>query len=105
MQLCIRTLGGGIIMKVQVSKTVKDLYQESHKNYQYALESLLNSLDPATYVKALQDVKKMDSVTDMVEIEIPDSTVNMLKDLLDVEEVKNEIIGVLLWVAVLLPEI
>lgn len=92
-------------MKVSISKAIKDLYQESHKNYEYALESLMNSLDPATYVKAIKDIKRIDSISkERVEVEIPDSAVNMLKGLLDENEVKTETVELLLWVAVLMPE-
>ena len=92
-------------MKVSISKVLKDLYQESHKNYEYALESLMNSLDPATYAKAIKDIKSIESVSEeKVEIEILDSAVNMLKGALDENEVKSETVELLLWVAVLMPE-
>lgn len=92
-------------MKVMISKTVRDLYQESHKNYEYALESIMNGLDPETYIKAIKDIKKLESVGEKVEVNISDSATEMLKELLSVNEIESNTMELLLWVAVLFPEI
>lgn len=92
-------------MKVEISKVVRDLYQENNKNYEYAIESLLNSLDPNSYESAITDIKKIESGSEKVEIDISDTTVKTIQAALNIENIKMETIELLLWVAVLFPEI
>lgn len=92
-------------MKVLVSKVIKELYQKNHKNYEYALESVINGFDPECYESAIKDVVEIKVNSEKVEVEVPDSAIHSIKELLGIDEVKTETIELLLWVAVLFPEI
>lgn len=92
-------------MKVLISKSIIELYQDNHKSIDYALECLINGLDPSCYEKAIKDVKGIMVNSDKEEIEISDTTIELIKDLLNEKDVKMETIELFIWVAVLFPEI
>lgn len=91
-------------LKIAVSNVLKGLYESSHKNYEYALDYVINSLDPDCYKKAIDDIAELKIKSERVEIEIPETIVDSVKQLMD-DDVSAETIELLLWVAVLFPEI
>lgn len=90
-------------MNYQISKVLYNLYDEKVKNINYSLQQLLDSLDRGTSSEALSKISSKNS-EETVNIMIDE--VNLKKiNLFWKKEINNEIIEILLWIAVMFPEV
>ena len=92
-------------MKIKVYKDIYNLYIKSHKNFDYAIDGILNSFDPECYEDALANILELKLNCERVELEISENIVRKIREALNLDKVKDELIEVLVWVAVLFPEI
>lgn len=92
-------------METRISKELQKIYKDSHKNYDMALMRLLDSLDPEVFQRAFDIIKPISLKGEMVTIKIGDSVTEQIKDAFECEEVSENLINLLLWIAVLFPEI
>lgn len=92
-------------MKVLVSKVIWDAYHENGKNIDYSVQSMIGGLDPNSCVETINGIIELKIQGEKVEVELSDGIVKEIKELLQVSELRNEVIEALLWTAVLFPEI
>lgn len=92
-------------METRISKELQKIYKDSNKNYDMALMRLLDSLDPEVFQRAFDIIKPISLKGEMVTIKIGDSVTKQIKDAFECEEVNENLINLLLWIAVLFPEI
>ena len=92
-------------METKVSKELQKIYKESHKNFDMAIMTLLDSFDQEVFLKAFDIINPISLKGDTVTIEIGDSAVKQIKDAFELKEVSDDLISLLLWTAVLFPEI
>ena len=92
-------------MEVKVSVSLQQIYKESRKNYDMALMTLLDSFDQKTFKKAIDIINPISLKGKVTTVKIGESAVNQIKDTFECEDVSAELINLLLWVAVLFPEI
>lgn len=93
------------LMKIMVSKRIIELYKETNKNLDYALNSIVNSFDPECYEKAMRDVAEIRFNSEKVPVDVSESVMQIIKDSFCEDSITNGLIEVLLWIAVLFPEI
>lgn len=91
-------------MKYSISNKLVNVYKNSHKNYDYALLSILGYFDSQCLDDALEIVRCINLDGDKTEIEIGDSALSEIRNYIPEKFVKAEVIELLLWVAVLFPE-
>ncbi len=72
-----------------------------------ALMTLLDSFDPNVYQKVFASILPIAPKADEEKksIKIGDSATSQIKEAFDKQEINDELINTLLWIAVLLPEI
>ena len=90
-------------MKVLISEGLRNAFLSSHKNHNYSLSFLLNSIDLETCPKCMKLIKAFDLSGNRVEVEIDDSNVKVIQSVFGNTE--NALIEQLLWVSILLPEV
>ncbi len=94
-------------MEIKIPSFLYDLYKENHKNLDMALMTLLNSFDPKIYQKALRSILPIAAKEneDRKSVKIGATAISQIKDAFDNQEINEELINTLLWIAVLFPEI
>ncbi len=92
-------------MKVKVSKSIDEIYKECHRNYDYAIESIINGFDPKSCEKAMAAVQGIRTIGDSVEVEISDDIITSIKEMMNRKDVSEDIIELLLWMGAVFPEI
>ena len=90
-------------MKVLISAALQRAFQENHKNLNYSLSFLLNSMDLDTCSECLKLVEEFRLAGDRVEVVIDEDNVKNIKSIFEITE--NSLIEQLLWVSILFPEI
>ena len=98
-------LKGFKYMEKKVSKELHKIYKKSHKNFDMAIMTLLDSFDQEVFLEAFSIINPISLKGDLVTISIGDSTVEQIKDAFKCKEISDNLIGLLLWTAVLFPEI
>lgn len=94
-----------IQMEVRISAELQQIYIKNHKNYDMALMTLLDSLDQEAYKKAFEIINPISLKGDVITIKIGGSALNQIKETFECEEVNNDFANLLLWIAVLFPEV
>ena len=92
-------------MKVLISEVINDLYKHNNKNYEYLLETIINSFDPKCSNIAIKEVNGVLFNSPKTVIEISESMIDSIKNMMNLEEVKMETVELLLWIAIFFPEI
>lgn len=92
-------------MVVKVSANLLNIYKENRRNYDMALMTLLDSFDNATFQRAFSEIDTFTLLGQKTEITIGASATEQIKQAFQCEEISEELINELLWIAVLLPEI
>lgn len=92
-------------METKVPIELQKLYKKSHKNYDMAIMTLLDSFDQDVFQKAFEIINSISFKGDLVTIKIGASAVEQIKDAFKCKEISTDLIGLLLWTAVLFPEI
>lgn len=90
---------------VIVSKHLVDIYREQHKNYDYAITSALDSLDPESYIEAFKIIDEFKLKGETAEIKIGNAVAEKIKNDLEVEELEATTVEILLWIGAILPEV
>jgi hypothetical protein len=90
-------------MKVEISEKLNNVYNASHKNYNYALNFLLSSMDLDTCAESLKLVEEFKLLGNRVSIEIDESNIMTIQSVFG--NTDNTLIEQLLLVSVLFPEI
>ena len=90
-------------MKVSVSNSLLDLYKQSKKNYNYALDFFLDSLDLEVCSKAMLLVENFKISGDKQIIEIDASNVSLINSIFG--DADGNVVERLMWMAIMLPEI
>lgn len=91
--------------EVIVSKRLVDLYREQHKNYDYAISSALDSLDPESYIEAFKIIDQFKLKGETIDIKIGTTVAEKIKKDLEVEELESVTVEILLWIGAILPEV
>ena len=92
-------------MTFQISEKLRDLYHNQSKNYEYAIDQIMNSFDPESFVECFRIVNGFDTIGDKCEINISDSLVdNMIKDL-GLEHLDHKTVELVLWLGAVFPEV
>lgn len=92
-------------MKVKISKKLNDIYQKQHKNYDYAVTSVLDNFDPESYAICFNIVKEFELDGDKCEISIGDELTGRIVDDLEIDNLDNRTAELLLWLGVIFPEV
>ena len=92
-------------MIVSVSRRLADLYTKKNKNYEYSLEMLINSFDPDCYDEAVRLLESYKFSGDKIELEISKECAESIKELFSNQEIDSDKVELILWIAVLFPEI
>lgn len=92
-------------MDVYISTELQSIYKNSHKNYDMAIMTLLDSLDPDVFQHAFDIIEPVSLKGRMTKIKIGNPTVNQIKAAFELTEVGHDLIHLLLWIAVLFPEV
>ena len=95
----------GYEMEVMISSDLQRIYKESHKNYDMAVMTLLDSLDPNVFLPAFEIINSFSCTGERVAIKLGKTAVEQIKSTFEDKEVTSELISILLWIAVLFPEI
>ena len=90
-------------MKALVSTALCKSFISNHKNHNYSLNLLLNSMDLDTCYECLKLVEEFRLSGDRVEVEIDENNEKAIKDIFGTTE--NSLIEQLLWISILFPEI
>lgn len=92
-------------MKVKVSSELNDIYKRQHKNFDYAISSALNYVDPDSFIDCFEIVNGFEIKGVPIEIEIGDDLVNRLKNDFCIKTVDDKTVVILLWLGAILPEV
>ena len=92
-------------MTISISSSLLQLYEQSHKNYDYCLGFLLDSIDSKYAAKAISLVPQFSCSDEKTQITISQSRLNQIKSVLSIEEMPADVIELLLYIAVFFPEI
>ena len=92
-------------MVVNVSVNLLNIYKENRRNYDMALMTLLDSFDNATFRSAFSAIDAFALLGQKAEITIGAAAVEQIKQTFECEEISDQLINELLWIAVLFPEI
>ena len=90
---------------VTVSLRLVDLYNKQQKNYDYAISSALDCLDPKSYIEAFRCVDSFKLKGETTVIKIGDTVAEKIKNDLEIETLEAATIEMLLWIGVILPEV
>lgn len=90
-------------MKVDISKKLYDVLKKHHKNIDYSLQCLVNSLDPEACKDVFKVLNAIDLGKEKKACELSDDTVGTINDLFG--KCDRETVEVLIWISALLPEI
>ncbi len=88
-----------------VSAELKRIYEESHKNSDMVIMTLLDSFDQEVFQEAFRLINPISLKGDLDTIKIGDSAAEQIRDAFDCDEISNDLVSLLLWIAVLFPEI
>ena len=92
-------------MDVNISTELQSIYKNSRENYDVALMTLLDSLDPDVFQKAFDIIEPITLKGELTKIKIGNSAVNQIKAAFEHQEVDHDLIHLLLWIAVIFPEV
>ncbi len=92
-------------MEVMISSDLQRIYKESHKNYDMAVMTLLDSFDPNVFPSAFEIIDSFSCTGELVAIKLGKTAVEQIKSTFEDKEVTSGLINILLWIAVLFPEI
>ena len=90
-------------MKIQINETLISAYKNARKNPNYALATILSSLDADTCKTSMEIVKDFELSGDCIEIDFDEDNVSVITDLFGKCDAST--IEKILWVALLFPEI
>lgn len=92
-------------MNVTISKKIFDLYKKQHKNFDYAVNSALDNLDPDAFVTCFGAVKQFELAGEKCQIELgKDVSARILSDL-EITSLDNKTAELLIWLGGILPEV
>ena len=92
-------------MKVMISQKLKTVYKEQHKNYDYAISSILDNFDPKCYLTCFSLIKEFELDGEKCEICIGDKLAKRIAEDLSIDTINDRTIELLLWIGVLFPEV
>ncbi len=92
-------------MKVRISKKLSDLYGEQHKNFDYAINSALNSFDPDSFVTCFNIVNNFELDGEKCEIKLGNELVGRIASDLGTDNLDDKIVELLLWIGAVFPEV
>ena len=93
-------------MKLIINELIINEYKKAHKNFDYALDTLMNSLDPKHYLDVyniVSEFKIKDS--NYQEVEIGEEVIERIRNEFNKNLIDSSVIELLLWVALLFPEV
>mgnify|MGYP003299276758 CR=1 FL=1 len=94
-----------IIMNVMISKKLKTIYKEQHKNYDYAITSILDNFDPECYLTCFGLINEFELDGEKCDICIGDKVGKKISEDLNIDIVDDRTIELLLWIGALFPEV
>ena len=92
-------------MDVFISDDLQRIYKASHKNYDMAIMALLDSFDPNVFQPAFDIISSFSLTGDKTQISLGNAAVGQIKSTFSGNDITNDLINTLLWIAVLFPEI
>lgn len=92
-------------MKTMISKKLKAVYKEQHKNYDYAITSILDNFDPECYLACINLIKNFELDGEKSDVNIGDKLTKRIAEDLSLDTVDDRTIELLLWVGALFPEV
>lgn len=92
-------------MEVKISKKLNDIYNAEHKNMDYEIEFVLDSLDPVSYKECFSMVKTFDLQGSKCVVSIGNNIVDRVLSDLELDEVDDNTFELLLWIGAALPEV
>lgn len=92
-------------MQVNISKKLIQLYKEQHKNYDYAVDFILDSMDPNSLKKCFKLVNNFELDGEKDCIEVSDELIQRILSDLNVELLPDKITELLIWMGAAFPEI
>ena len=92
-------------MKVKISKKLNEIYSKQHKNYDYAVSSAMNYMDPDSFAHCFEMVDVFKVEGDQINIEISDNLSDRIKADFGFNELDDKTIGLLVWLGAILPEV
>jgi len=90
-------------MVIQIGKRLNDIYASSHKNFDYALDFVLSSIDVDCCKSALDAVEEFELIGEKTSANINEKTIEKINKTLGYSDDKT--VERLLWMAVMFPEI
>lgn len=92
-------------MKVQISKSLYDIYEKQHKSFDYAVDKITDGFDPESYLLCIDMVDKFVLDGDKVEISLGEQLVNKLTGSLSITGFDDKTAELLLWLGAIFPEV
>ncbi len=92
-------------MKYMISKKLKAIYKEQHKNYDYAISSIMDNFDPDSYLACFEIIKSFELEGEKCEICIGDKLVERISADLNMDTLNDMTVEILLWIGVMFPEV
>lgn len=92
-------------MKVNISQKLDDVYKKQHKNFDYAVATILDSFDPESYIICFNIVEKFELDGERCEIIIGDKLAERIVNDLEIDELDDKTAELLLWLGVIFPEV
>lgn len=92
-------------MKVKISRKLKEAYEGQHKNFDYEINFILDSLDPESYAACFKMVKAFGLDGEKVDINLSDEVAERIISDLEMESLNQETVELLLWMGAVLPEV
>ena len=92
-------------MKVMISRKLYDIYKKQHKNFDYAVTSVLDNLDPESYIECFRAVDSFDLNGEKCQIELGNVVSEQIMNDLKINTVDDKTAELLIWMGAVLPEV
>ncbi len=92
-------------MKISISFSLNEIYKKQHKNYDYSIASVLDNLDPDSFINCFEIVKEFELEGNKCEINIGDEVAKRISDDLELPFIDGRTVELLLWMGAILPEV
>lgn len=90
-------------MEIKVSEELIIIYKKNNKNWNYAIDFLLNSIDPFCYKDTFKIFKELELEGEKINIEIITNVAERIKK--DFDYIDSELVETLMWIALMFPEV
>lgn len=92
-------------MKIEISQRLKDIYLKQHKNFDYEINYVLDSLDPQSFIECFRMVESFEIDGSKTEIDLGEDVAKRIVSDLDEDSLNEKTVALLLWIGAAFPEV